>query len=241
MRGEVLYYDEAQGFGFIHAADGNRYTFTAEDLRRQMPMEKGTTVEFRPSGDKARDIFSLRTPVTARPENRPAGAAPIVAASTAAPVPSAAAPQHFGRFAADGGSEEPTGLWSYFRRGLTERYVGFSGRARRKEYWGYFLFWTIALFAICVAGLIADGAAGNLDRSDGPLLTMAAFGLFVLATFLPGLAITVRRIHDLGLSGWFYLLVFIPYVGALIVFVFTLIPSQKHENKWGPVPAGVRL
>ena len=42
----------------------------------------------------------------------------------------------------------------------------------------------------------------------------------------------------MGLSGWFYLLVFIPTVGALIVLVFTLIPSQARENRWGPVPAG---
>lgn len=241
MRGEVIYYDEAQGFGFIQGADGERYTFTAENLRRQMPMTRGTTVEFQPNGDKARDIFSLRTPVSAQTDRRPAGAAPVVPASPADPAPSAAAPQHFGRFAVRADDGEPTGLWGYFRRGLTERYASFAGRARRKEYWGYFLFWTIALLLICCIALIADGAAGNLDRNDGPLLTMAACGLFVLATLLPGLAITVRRIHDMGLSGWFYLLVFVPYVGALIVFVFTLIPSQKQENRWGPVPNGIRL
>ena len=51
----------------------------------------------------------------------------------------------------------------------------------------------------------------------------------------------MRRQHDIGLSGWFYLLILIPYVGGLIIFVFTLIPSQKHDNKWGPVPYGVRV
>jgi uncharacterized membrane protein YhaH (DUF805 family)/cold shock CspA family protein len=238
MRGEVLYYDETQGFGFIEGVDGNRYTFVAEDMRRHMPMEKGAAVEFQPSGDKARDIFSLRTPVTARPESRPAGAAPIVSTPAAGFAPGQAAPQHFGRYAVAADGSEPTGLWGYFRRGLTEKYATFSGRARRKEYWGYFLFWTIALFVICLIGLIADGVAGNLDNSDGPLLTMAACGLFVVATVLPGMAITVRRIHDMGLSGWFYLLVFIPTIGALVVFVFMLVPGQKHENRWGPVPAG---
>jgi uncharacterized membrane protein YhaH (DUF805 family)/cold shock CspA family protein len=238
MRGEVIYYDETQGFGFIQSADGSRYTFTAEDMRRQMPIGKGATVEFQPDGDKARDIFSLRTPVTAQPERRPAAAAPVISATANTAAAGQAAPQHFGRFAADTDHAEPTGLWGYFRRALTEKYATFSGRARRKEYWGYVLFWTIALLVVSVLAMIADGAAGNLDHGDGPLLTMAADGLFVLATFLPGLAITIRRIHDIGLSGWFYLLVFIPSIGALIVFVFTLIPSQKNENKWGPVPAG---
>jgi uncharacterized membrane protein YhaH (DUF805 family)/cold shock CspA family protein len=239
MRGEVIYYDETQGFGFIQGADGNRYTFTAEDMRRQMPMGKGTTVEFQPSGDKARDIFSLRTPATAQSDRRPAAAPPIVSAPPTIAPPRPAAPQHFGRFPADTGYAEPTGLWGYFRRALTEKYVTFSGRARRKEYWGYFLFWTISLVVVSILGMIADGAVGNLDRNGGPLITMAVDGLFVLATFLPGLAITIRRIHDIGLSGWLYLLVFIPSIGALIIFVFTLIPSQKNENKWGPVPAGV--
>jgi uncharacterized membrane protein YhaH (DUF805 family) len=241
MRGEVIYYDEAQGFGFIQGADGDRFTFTAEDLRRRMPVASGMAVEFQPNGGKARDIFTLRTPVSAQPDRRPAGAAPIVAAAPAGPVASAPAPQHFGRFAVRADDGEPTGLWRYFRRGLTEKYASFAGRARRKEYWGYFLFWTIALVLICGAALIADGAAGNLDHNDGPLITVAACGLFVLATFLPGLAITVRRIHDMGLSGWFYLLVFIPTIGALIVFAFTLVPSQKQENRWGPVPEGIRL
>jgi uncharacterized membrane protein YhaH (DUF805 family)/cold shock CspA family protein len=240
MRGEVIYYDETQGFGFIQSADGSRYTFTAEDMRRQMPMGKGTTVEFQPSGDKARDIFSLRTPVIAQPDRRPA-AAPIVSAPAAIAPPSPAAPQHFGRFATDTDQAEPTGLWGYFRRAVTEKYVTFSGRARRKEYWGYFLFWLIALLTVSVLAMIADGAVGNLDRGDGPLITLTVDGLFVLATFLPGLAITIRRIHDIGLSGWLYLLVFIPSIGALIIFVFTLIPSQKNENKWGPVPEGIRL
>jgi uncharacterized membrane protein YhaH (DUF805 family) len=238
MRGEVIYYDEAQGFGFIQGADGERYTFTAEDLRRQMPMAKGATVEFQPNGDKARDIFSLRTPVSAQPDRRPSGAAPVVPASASNSVGNPPAPLHFGRFAVDAGGAEPTGLWGYFRCALTEKYASFSGRAWRKEYWGYFLFWTLALFLICVAGLIADGAAGNLDQAEFPIYAVAAMGLFIVATFPPGLAITVRRIHDMGLSGWFCLLVFVPTVGALIVLVFTLIPSQARDNQWGPVPAG---
>jgi len=227
MRGEVLYYDETQGFGFLHGADGNRYTFTAEDMRRLMPMEKGTVVEFQPTGDKARDIFSIRAPAG----NSPATTAPAV------PV----APAHFGRLAgSEAAALRPTSLWAYFRRALTENYASFAGRARRKEYWGFCLFWFLAFAALCAIGLIADGAAGNLDGGEAPYLTLAAAGLFMLATILPGMAITIRRIHDIGLSGWFYLLILVPSVGGLIIFVFSLIPSQKNDNKWGPLPEGIR-
>ena len=50
MRGEVVHYDEAQGFGFLQGADGNSYSFRREDLRRDMPMPKGTAVEFKVNG-----------------------------------------------------------------------------------------------------------------------------------------------------------------------------------------------
>lgn len=133
-----------------------------------------------------------------------------------------------------------TGLWSYFWRCLTASYADFQGRARRKEYWGYFLFWLLALCAISTAAVFADLSTGDLDRGE-PYLTIGAISVFLLGTVIPGIAVTVRRQHDIGLSGWFILLVFIPYLGNLIIFVFALIPSQKHDNRWGPVPSGVRI
>jgi uncharacterized membrane protein YhaH (DUF805 family)/cold shock CspA family protein len=234
MRGEVLHYDEAQGFGFITGTDGSRYTFSREDLRREAPMSKGTQVEFQPSGSHARDVFSIRTQLGAPFGNAPAGGPAAVDARAVGPQ------QHFGRYAQPG---EPsnTGLWSYFWRGITDNYVNFHGRARRKEYWGFYLFWLIACAIVAAVGLVIDGSLENLDGYETPVATLTAVGLFCLATFLPSLAMTIRRQHDIGLSGWFYLLIFIPYIGGLIIFVFTLIPSQKHENKWGPIPAGIKI
>ncbi|RWQ26540.1 MAG: DUF805 domain-containing protein, partial [Mesorhizobium sp.] len=60
MRGEVLHYDEDQGFGFINGADGNRYTFAREDLRRAATIGRGTAIEFQPAGGRARDVFLVR-------------------------------------------------------------------------------------------------------------------------------------------------------------------------------------
>ena len=230
MRGEVLYYDETQRFGFIQASDGKRYAFGRENLRRDGQVGKGIIVEFQPNGGEARDIF-----VIAPPEGATAGL-------SMQPEALAGTSPHFGRQATAPVDAYPaTGLWAYFRRALTSNYANFSGRARRKEYWGYFLFWIIAFAAICFMALAVDAAAGNLDTGEqAPILTIAAAGLFVLATLLPGLGLTIRRIHDIGLSGWFYLLVFIPTIGSLIVLVFCLIPSQKNDNRWGPVPEGIR-
>jgi cold shock CspA family protein len=100
MRGEVLHYDETQGFGFITGADGNRYTFRREDLRRAFPVPKGAIVEFKESGGQARDIFPIR------------GESPF-AAPAAAPSAAAAHPRQFGRLAVNP-APASTGLWGYF-------------------------------------------------------------------------------------------------------------------------------
>ena len=234
MRGEVLHYDEDQGFGFITGADGNRYTFTRENLRRQTAMAKGTTVEFQPGGGQARDVFSI----AAQAASPAAGTIPAPAQAGPAPTAVASPAPHFGRTSEP---SEPTDLWSYFWGGVTRNYFNFAGRARRKEYWGYCLFWTIALLVIVGIGVFTDVGMGNFDSIEMPAVTIGLFGAFLLATFFPSLGMIVRRLHDLGLTGWLCLLLLIPTFGSLIILVFALIPTQGRENQWGPVPAGVRI
>jgi uncharacterized membrane protein YhaH (DUF805 family)/cold shock CspA family protein len=214
MRGEIVQYDDQQGFGFINGADGRRYAFERKDLRRLQSITKGTAVEFQVDAANARDVYVVHGLPTA--------------------------PQ-FGR---DALSTEPesTSLWSYFVRTITSNYANFTGRARRKEYWGFVLFWSIMAVLIIVGAVAIDGALGNLKPGNAvPAITVAALGILVLGSIIPHVAVTVRRQHDIGISGWFYLLIFIPYVGNLIILVFTLIPSQANDNKWGPIPYGVRI
>lgn len=238
MRGEVLHYDEDQGFGFIIGDDGNRYTFTRENLRRESAMPRGTVVEFQPGGGQARDVFSIGVQTAIEAPHADAGTniSPIETGNATAAF--AVHAQHFGR------SSEPverTGLWDYFWRGVTQNYFNFGGRARRKEYWGYFLFWVVSLLIIGGIGLFADTEMGNFDSSVSAAVTVGLCVTFVLATLLPSLGMTVRRIHDIGLSGWLYLVILIPTIGSLIILVFALIPTQARENQWGPVPTGVRV
>jgi len=238
MRGEVLHYDPAQGFGFITGADGNRYTFRREDVKGgAFSLSRGARVEFDPSGDRAVAVFSA---TTASPS-----ATPIVQAAPAVP----AASTHFGRNAVAGNAtaaEPPsTGLWNYFWQCMTARYATFQGRARRKEYWAFVLFSILALIVAAVIGFAVDAALGNFDPySNGPVAILVTVALAILVGFLPGLAVTTRRFHDVGMSGWFYLLFFVLSfftIGGVIILVITLIPSQKRENKWGPIPDGVRI
>jgi uncharacterized membrane protein YhaH (DUF805 family)/cold shock CspA family protein len=234
MRGEVLHYDEDQGFGFITGADGNRYTFRREDLRRETAMPRGTGVEFQGGGGRASDVFSI----AAQPASQAADAGKGAAPAATPPGAGTAQARHFGRSSEASG---PTDLWSYFWRGLTRNYFNFAGRARRKEFWAYCLFWVVSLLLIFGIGIFTDVEMGNLDSDVSAAVTVGLCGTFLLATLLPGLGMTVRRLHDIGLSGWLCLLILIPSIGSLIILVFALIPTQARENKWGPVPAGVRI
>lgn len=243
MRGEVLHYDESQGFGFIAGADGNRYTFRREDLRQAFPLTRGVAVEFRESGVQARDVFSAAE--TQQPATVAKGAPVTLLDPVAAPPISAAPPpQQFGRGAngqvATRTEAASTGLWDYFWTGITTNYANFWGRARRKEYWGFLLFYWLGISLLALAGLAVDASTGNLDWGvEFPLRATVTLVLpALLASLVPGIAITVRRLHDIGLSGWFYLLIFVVGViltGSIFIMAMALglIPSQKRENKWG--------
>lgn len=106
---------------------------------------------------------------------------------------------------------------------VIKNYVNFSGRARREEYWMFFLFNFLFSFVI---GLV-DGFIGT-----GGILTL----LYSLAIFLPSLAVSFRRLHDTGRSAWTVLLGLIPLVGGIILLVFMCSEGQKHDNKYGPDP-----
>lgn len=112
---------------------------------------------------------------------------------------------------------------------VLKKYAVFSGRARRKEYWFFVLF--NAIFAI--AAMILDNILGLAieDVGYGPF-----YILYALATIVPGLAVSVRRLHDIGKSGWYILLAIIPCVGAIILLIFDLTPGDPGDNEYGPDP-----
>ncbi len=112
---------------------------------------------------------------------------------------------------------------------VLRQYTDFSGRARRKEYWMFALFNLI--FAI---------AATILDNIFGLAIADLGYGviycLYVLAVLIPGIAVGVRRLHDIGKSGWMYLIIFIPIVGAIWLIVLFCTDGEAGENAWGENP-----
>jgi uncharacterized membrane protein YhaH (DUF805 family) len=111
---------------------------------------------------------------------------------------------------------------------VLKKYAVFDGRARRKEYWFFQLINTLILIVLVAVGGVAPG----MSFSPARLLIV----LYLLAVLLPSLGVTVRRLHDTGRSGWWIFISFVPFVGGIILLVFTFMDSQPNANQYGPNP-----
>jgi uncharacterized membrane protein YhaH (DUF805 family) len=109
-----------------------------------------------------------------------------------------------------------------------QEYATFSGRARRAEYWYFVLFYLIGIFVTS----FLDGMLGSFSMEAGIGLLS---GIFILVHILPSIAVSVRRLHDIGRTGWWYLIIVIPLIGPLVLFIFSLLDS-KEDNQYGPNP-----
>jgi len=115
---------------------------------------------------------------------------------------------------------------------VLKNYAGFSGRARRKEYWMFVLFNIIFT-------LIAMGLDNILGTTAGMLPYGVFYFIYMLAVFIPGLAVGVRRLHDVGKSGWMLLIAIIPIIGPIWLLVLMVSDSKPGENRHGLNPKEV--
>ena len=106
--------------------------------------------------------------------------------------------------------------------GCWKKYATFEGRARRTEYWMFVLFNAIAAF---ITGFM-----------DGLLGVSFFTPIYALAVFIPGLAVTVRRLHDTNHSGWWFLITFVPCIGQIWLLILLVCNSTLGSNRFGPNP-----
>jgi uncharacterized membrane protein YhaH (DUF805 family) len=131
-------------------------------------------------------------------------------------------------------------------RSVLTQYAGFSGRARRSEYWWYSLFHAIVALVVMTCA-ISVALITSLPATDPPteaeaaamgialLIAILVTDLLLLTLFLPGLALIIRRLHDTGRSGWYYLITLIPF-GGIVLLVFMFEDSGRGPNQYGPSP-----
>lgn len=129
---------------------------------------------------------------------------------------------------------------------IRNNYANFSGRARRCEYWMFTLINTIisivlyllvALFAL--PSLLSGRDGGSSTFTPLGILPLALYTIYILAIVVPGLAVSARRLHDAGYSGWLYLIVLVPFIGSVVLLVLMIQDSKPGDNKWGANPKGL--
>ena len=114
---------------------------------------------------------------------------------------------------------------------VLKKYAVFEGRARRKEYWMFFLFSVVIVTILTVI----DEFMGLKFELGGENLGFLST-LYYLGIAIPYLAVIVRRLHDTDRSGWWILISLIPLIGGIILLVFTIIEGTKGDNRFGPDP-----
>jgi len=122
---------------------------------------------------------------------------------------------------------------------VLRKYAQFDGRARRKEYWMYTLISVVIYIAYCILASLAFMLLGHSNNPGIALLLFAPLFLYALAVIVPGLAVTVRRLHDTGRSGWWILISLVPFVGGIILLVFMCLEGEPGPNLHGLNPKGV--
>lgn len=135
-------------------------------------------------------------------------------------------------------------LFTYWLECFTKHYADFSGRARRREYWGTILFNVLIQIGLNIILYVVDTISFSSPETTGgitlsPLLYLLISipkYIYSLVWFLPGLAVSVRRLHDIGKSGWNALWILLPIIGPIMLIYWFCQDSQVGENKWGANP-----
>ncbi|MDX1351747.1 MAG: DUF805 domain-containing protein [Thiomicrorhabdus sp.] len=109
------------------------------------------------------------------------------------------------------------------------QYFNFKDRATRQQFWLFTLIYMV-LYQIILATDVMTGMY-NVEIQAGLASTLFSLGLLI-----PSLALSVRRLHDIGKSGWWLLLWLVPIVGWIILLVFYVLDSEKEENQYGISP-----
>ena len=116
---------------------------------------------------------------------------------------------------------------------VINQYSDFSSRARRQEYWMFALFNIVFAIIALMLDIFLGTTFEFQGLGIGSGFVSIVYSLFVL---IPNLALSVRRLHDVGKSGWFLLIAFIPFIGGVWLLILFLTDSQTETNQWGPNP-----
>ncbi|MCU4413702.1 DUF805 domain-containing protein [Acinetobacter sp. WU_MDCI_Axc73] len=218
MKGKILDFSIQSNTGIISAEDGKRYTFVGTEWKEQAIPARGNNVDFEVNEQgQATGVYLelITSPASAKP----------VTSTQGNPLNLSPAAQENLNKAKEVLNKWEQGEANYHQAIVTcfKKYAVFSGRARRSEFWFFQLFCFVATLIFAYAGRKSE------------FMDMLGI-LFFFATLLPIIAVTVRRLHDLGRSGWLVLVTLIPVVGVLLVLFWATQDGNPDHNQYGPSP-----
>lgn len=206
MQGQILDFSISEGRGVIRGDDGRRYIFLGQEWKEQQAPSKGLVVDY--------DLDAT-------------GAAIEVYAAPSAAGLSSSTNSNFGRASGNLESSDKSNRSAFDWYLVSfKKYAIFTGRAQRKEYWFFVLFNIIFSIILSVFDAALFGAGGAMPLSS----------VFMFVTLVPGIAVSVRRLHDIGRTGWWLLLLFVPLVGSIILIIFLVLKGDDVDNIYGPNP-----
>lgn len=208
MKGQILDFSIQAG-GLISSEDGKRYPFKNEEWKEQGIPTRGMKVDFDVDEDgQAVAVYKA------------------LGASSTGGVTTVL--QNASQTRNENGQ---LSLFALFLEALTKRYAQFSGRASKREFWGYMLFRMVAVVAIFFVAMIMFA----INESLGSIFNLLCW-LFGIALVIPDLSVSVRRLHDTGKSGWWYLISVIPLIGWIWLIILWCQASVNEDNQWGGLP-----
>lgn len=208
MKGQILDFSIQAG-GLISSEDGKRYPFKNEEWKEQGVPTRGMKVDFDVDEDgQAVAVYK------ALGASSTGGVATVL--------------QNASQTRNENGQ---LSLFALFLETLTKRYAQFSGRASKREFWGYMLFRMVAVVAIFFVAVIMFA----INESLGSIFNLLCW-LFGIALVIPDLSVGVRRLHDIGKSGWWFLIGLVPLIGPIWLIILWCQASVNEDNQWGGLP-----
>lgn len=241
MQGKIIGFNEYENSGNIIADDGIQYVFNGNVWVEQQAPKAGDNIDFtfNDSGSINRVFYQTSQSHTNTPppihsdllNNSGQGVPP----SLHKPSQDRYAPplQNSNNHHANNGQnsaldalyaeEENYNIIDWTKKVILNNYANFSGRARRKEYWLFYVGYTILSIIAVIIDLIVGTGDYDLFQS-----------ILGLALLVPSLAVSARRLHDTNRSGWWQLLWFIPIIGWIILLIWLATDTSSESNRWGP-------
>lgn len=206
MRGQISSINPQSNQGMVLGEDGQQYPFILQNNPNSMTTKVGEFVEF--AVDNQGFANSIQIAINPYQPRMPPPLPPITEFS---PLSTQINPVW--------AEEENYGMFDWVKK-CFRNYATFKGRARRKEYWYFQLFWTL----VVIITIFLE----EMLKTNGMIL-----GLIFLVFFMPLFSSQVRRLHDVNKSGWWILIGIIPLVGSIILFVWHISDTLPMVNKWG--------